>query len=472
MGPETPIMVNNMKANRLRRDFDVTLTVYNTATRQKEPFKPIDPQHVRMYVCGPTVYDYAHIGNARPAVVFDVLARLLRRLYPKVTYVRNITDIDDKINERARREGVSIGQLTEGTAKVYQDDMAALGALPPDVEPRATAHVRQMIEMTEILIEKGHAYAAEGHVLFDVTSMPDYGDFAKRSRDEMIAGARVDVAPYKKDPMDFVLWKPSDDDTPGWDSPWGRGRPGWAIECSAMGKEHLGVTFDIHGGGVDLVFPHHQNEIAQSSCAHDGAPLANYWMHNGFLMVEGDKMSKSLGNFYTVHDLLEEFRGEALRLTLIATHYRSPMDFTKAGVAQAKRTLDRWYRAVDDVKAAGEPPPAVLQALSDDLNTPQAIAEMHALADKALAGDRDAAAGLRAAGEVMGLLQQDAEAWAKGGEDQSALSADAVESLIAERLNARKAKDFARADRIRDDLAAQGIILEDGPEGTTWRRVA
>ena len=487
MRPDPSITVNNMKANKLRRDFDVTLTVYNTATRQKEPFEPIDPQHVRLYVCGPTVYDYAHIGNARPVVVFDVLVRLLRRLYPKVTYVRNITDIDDKINERARREGVSIGELTEGTAKVYQDDMAALGSLPPDVEPRATAHVRQMIEMTEILIEKGHAYAADGHVLFDVTSMPAYGDFANRSRDEMIAGARVDVAPYKKDPMDFVLWKPSDDETPGWDSPWGRGRPGWAIECSAMGKEYLGVTFDIHGGGVDLVFPHHQNEIAQSQCAHDGEPLAKYWMHNGYLMVEGEKMSKSLGNFYTVHDLLKEFkgRGEALRLTLLSTHYRKPLDFTKAGVERAKHTLDRWYKLVDTVDSSAETiPDAVEEALKDDLNTPQAIAELHRFANEA--AGRGGPASLKAkrqlkkGGEALGILSLEAKEWfqeptivnVKGlsvGVELGEANAK-VDKLVDDRKKARENRDYTRADEIRDDLAAQGIILEDGPDGTTWRR--
>ena len=400
-------------------------------------------------------------------MVFDVLARLIRRLYPKLTYVRNITDVEDKINAAALEEGVPIEEITARTTQAFHDDMAALGAEAPDIEPRATAHIPQMIEMIEALIAKGHAYLADGHVLFEVASMPAYGAFAKRSPDEMLAGARVEVAPYKRDAMDFVLWKPSDAETPGWDSPWGRGRPGWHIECSAMSQHYLGTTFDIHGGGVDLVFPHHQNEIAQSACAHDGAPLAKYWMHNGYLMVEGEKMAKSLGNFLTVHDLLKTYRGEALRLTLLATQYRAPLDFTTEGVDRAKGTLDRWYRAVDDAEPAEEVPAAVIDALSDDLNTPLAIKEMHALADAALAGDKAAARDLRAAGEVMGLLGQSADAWAKGGAGDDAAE---IEKLIAERKAAREAKDFARADEIRDDLAKQGILLEDGPGGTTWRR--
>ena len=341
--------------------------------------------------------------------------------------------------------------------------------MPPDVEPRATDHVPEMIEIIETLIAKGHAYEAEGNVLFDVPSMPDYGKFARRSTDELLAGARVEVAPYKRDQMDFVLWKPSDDETPGWDSPWGRGRPGWHIECSAMSKRYLGVTFDIHGGGVDLVFPHHQNEIAQSHCAHDGAPLARYWMHNGYVVVEGEKMSKSLGNYFTVRDLLAEHRGEAIRLALLTAHYRQPLDISQDSLAHAKQTLDRWYRAVGDVDAVLEPPEGVMATLEDDFNTPKAITEMHKLADHALGGDRDAAAALKAAGEVMGLLPEPATVWFQGGEADD-IGASEIEGLIEAREAARNEKDFAKSDRIRNDLAAQGIVLEDGPDGTTWRR--
>ncbi len=446
------------------------LVVYNTATRKKESFRPIEPEHVRLYACGPTVYDYAHIGNARMVVVFDTLARLLRRLYPKLTYVRNITDIDDRINQTARAQGIEIAELTERTTRLFHQDMAALGNLAPDFEPRATEHVGQMIAMIETLVAKGHAYTAEGHVLFEVATMPDYGAFANRSTDDMLAGARVEVAPYKKDPMDFVLWKPSEPDMPGWDSPWGRGRPGWHIECSVMSKKHLGLTFDIHGGGRDLIFPHHQNEIAQSACAHDGAPLANYWMHNGHLMAEGDKMSKSLGNFFTAHDLLAAFPGEALRLSLLASHYRQPMDFTKAGVRQSIRTLDRWYQAVGDAAADAELPAPVGAALADDLNTPKAIAELHALADRALRGEDGAAQALRAGAEVLGLLGQSAQAWAHWQPAGAAVEPAEIDSLIARRAAARKARDFGAADRIRDDLAARCVALEDGPDGTTWRR--
>ena len=446
------------------------LVVYNTATRKKESFRPIEPEHVRLYACGPTVYDYAHIGNARMVVVLDTLARLLRRLYPKLTYVRNITDIDDRINQTARAQGIEIAELTERTTRLFHQDMAALGNLAPDFEPRATEHVGQMIAMIETLVAKGHAYTAEGHVLFEVATMPDYGAFANRSTDDMLAGARVEVAPYKKDPMDFVLWKPSEPDMPGWDSRWGRGRPGWHIECSVMSKKHLGLTFDIHGGGQDLIFPHHQNEIAQSACAHDGAPLANYWMHNGHLMVEGDKMSKSLGNFFTAHDLLAAFPGEALRLSLLASHYRQPMDFTKAGVRQSIRTLDRWYQAVGDAAADADLPEPVGAALADDLNTPKAIAELHALADRALRGEDGAAQALRAGAEVLGLLGQSAQAWPHWQPAGAAVEPAEIDSLIARRAAARKARDFGAADRIRDDLAARGVALEDGPDGTTWRR--
>ena len=454
------------------------LDLYNTLNRRKERFEPLSPDSVGMYVCGPTVYDTAHIGNARPVVVFDVLYRLLKRLYPKVTYVRNITDVDDKIIDRSRESGESIEALTERTARLYHEDMGALNALRPDIEPRATQHIGQMIAIIQRLIDAGHAYAAEGHVLFSVPSMPEYGQLSRRSIDELIAGARVDVAPYKRDPQDFVLWKPSADGVPGWDSPWGRGRPGWHIECSAMAREHLGVTFDIHGGGLDLIFPHHENEIAQSRCAHDGAHLARYWVHNGFVTVEGEKMSKSLGNFFTVHDLLDEFPGEAIRLTLLSAHYRQPLDFTRDGLRAAKATLDRWYGAL-----RGEPEPLaqdlpfdMLAALEDDLNTPLAISHLHEFAAAVHKADAPAnkamAKGcLLAAGRALGLLEQDPEAWFRWAPKGAAQLADAeIEQLIADRKAARAAKNFAEADRIRKHLLDQGVVLEDGPQGTTWKR--
>ncbi|MDP6342801.1 MAG: cysteine--tRNA ligase [Alphaproteobacteria bacterium] len=446
------------------------LQIHNTANRRKESFEPLQPDHVRLYVCGPTVYDHPHVGNARPVVVFDSFVRLLRRLYPKVTYVRNITDIEDKIIDRAAARGISIAEVTAETIKAFHDDVAALNALSPDHEPRATDYVTGMIAMTETLLAKGNAYEAEGHVLFDTASMADYGAFARRSSDELIAGARVEVAPYKRNPTDFVLWKPSDESQPGWDSPWGKGRPGWHLECSVMSEALLGETFDIHGGGVDLVFPHHQNEIAQSTCAHDGALFAKYWMHNGHVTVGGEKMSKSLGNFLTVHELLKEQPGEAIRLSLLSAHYRQPLDFTREAVGEARRILDRWYRAAGKVPAADELPEAVLAALCDDMNTPRAITEMHRLADAAMAGDGRAAAELRSSGEMLGVLCQDAGLWFQGDEDADGPSADEIEQLIARRAAARRQKDFATSDRIRDELADQGIVLEDAAGGTTWRR--
>ncbi|QCG97009.1 cysteine--tRNA ligase [Azospirillum sp. TSA2s] len=456
------------------------LDLYNTLTRRKERFEPLRPDHVGMYVCGPTVYDTAHIGNARPVVVFDLLFRLLSRLYPAVTYVRNITDVDDKIIDRARDSGEPIDALTARTTDLFHADMDALNALRPTIEPRATQHIGQMIALIATLIERGNAYAAEGHVLFSVPSMPSYGQLSRRSLDDMIAGARVEVAPYKRDASDFVLWKPSSPDQPGWDSPWGRGRPGWHIECSAMAKEHLGVTFDIHGGGLDLIFPHHENEIAQSCCANGTDRLARTWVHNGFVTVEGEKMSKSLGNFFTVHDLLDEFPGEAIRLTLLSAHYRQPLDFTREGIRQAKGALDRWYQALrgDPVPAAGELPFDVLAALEDDLNSPLAIAHLHELAtavNKAKSDAEKAVAkgALLAAGQQLGLLQQDPEAWfrwAPAGGGAEGLSDADVEQLIADRKAARAGKNFAEADRIRKELADKGIVLEDGPQGTTWKR--
>ena len=465
----------------------MTLRLHNTLTRDKVDFKPIDDKNVRMYVCGPTVYDFAHIGNARPVVVFDVLYRLLKRLYPapdhKVTYVRNITDVDDKINARAQESGRAIEDITKETAAQFHADMAALGALPlpRKYEPRAPDHIPEMIAMIETLIEKGFAYEAEGHVLFSVPAMDDYGQLSRRDRDELIAGARVEVAPYKKDAADFVLWKPSPiaDGLPGWDSPWGRGRPGWHIECSAMSAKILGKTFDIHGGGQDLIFPHHENEIAQSRCAHGTDVMASVWMHNGYLMAEGEKMSKSLGNFYTVHDLLQEFPGEAIRLTLLKTHYRQPLDFTKDGIREAKAELDGFYGALRGVPVtdSDEASAALMDALCDDLNTPLAISQLHSLAaaaNKADGAAKPAAAGaLKSAAGVLGLLQQDPEEWFKWQPPAKAggLSDAEIDALIAERVAARQAKDFARADEIRGILTAEGIAVEDSAEGATWRRI-
>jgi cysteinyl-tRNA synthetase len=441
------------------------LRLHNSLTRSRETFAPLDPGHVRLYVCGPTVYDRPHVGNARPVVVYDVLVRLLRRLYPRVTYVRNITDVDDKINARAAESGVPIAEITARTTAEYHEDMAALGALPPDIEPRATEHIAEMIRIIEALIASGHAYAAEGHVLFAVPSFADYGKLSGRSRDELIAGARIDVAPYKRDPGDFVLWKPSPPGIPAWDSPWGRGRPGWHIECSAMSWKHLGESFDIHGGGNDLIFPHHENELAQSLCAFPGARFARLWMHNGMLRIGGEKMSKSLRNFFTVHQVLERWPGEVIRLLLIRGHYRAPIEYSEELLGECKKELDRWYRALErtPADAAAEIPGPVMAALCDDLNTPLAIAEMHALADRAMAGDREASAGLRAAGDLLGLLQ--VETWFRGEGDNAA-----IEAAIAARIAARKARDFAKADAIRKDLEAQGILLEDSAQGTTWRR--
>ncbi|MEI6557916.1 MAG: cysteine--tRNA ligase [Rhodospirillaceae bacterium] len=466
------------------------LDLYNTLSRRKDRFEPLEPGRVGLYVCGPTVYDFAHIGNARPVVVFDVLYRLLKRLYPVVTYVRNITDVDDKIIKAAADNGEAIEALTRRTAAAYHQDMAALGALPPDIEPCATQHIGQMIAIIEALVAAGHGYAAEGHVLFHVPSMPDYGQLSRRSQDELVAGARVEIAPYKRDAADFILWKPSGADQPGWDSPWGRGRPGWHIECSAMSGHYLGETFDIHGGGLDLIFPHHENEIAQSRCAHGGAPLARFWLHNGFVTVNGEKMAKSAGNFFTVRQLRDEgHAGEAVRLALLTAHYRQPLDFSRDGLHQAKAALDRWYTALRTAGPAadGLAVPAAeveellfptLAALEDDLNTPLAVSHLHELAgqlNKArtpLDQARSRAA-LLAAGALLGLLGQDAEAWFKGGAapaGSEGWSTDAIEAAIAARAAARKAKNFAEADRIRKELVAAGIILEDGTGGTGWKR--
>ena len=442
------------------------LYLHNSATRRRELFRPLDPSHVRLYLCGPTVYDLAHLGNARTFLVFDVLARLLRHLYPRVTFVRNITDVDDKINARSQESGEPIGSITARTTADFHADLKALGNLPPDEEPRATANIGQMIAIIERLIGSGHAYAAEGHVLFAVDSFADYGALSGRSSDELLAGARVEVAPYKRHPGDFVLWKPSEKDLPGWDSPWGRGRPGWHIECSAMSWRYLGETFDIHGGGQDLLFPHHENERAQSLCAFPGSGFARYWLHAGMLTVDGEKMSKSLGNFTTLRQVLERQPAEVIRHLLLRSQYRGSVDYTEANLREARTELDRFYRALSvHPKAAGEVPEAVLAALCDDMNTPLALTAMHRLADTALAGDAGAAGGLRAAGKLLGLLGADPTSWFQGDEDKSA-----IQTLIDARIAARKARNWAEADRIRDELVAQGIILEDGPTGTIWRK--
>ena len=457
----------------------MSLYLYNSLSRSKEEFVPADPGRVTVYVCGPTVYNRPHIGNARPAVVFDVLVRLLRSRYT-VVYARNITDIDDKINAAATESGRSIGDIAGENAAAYHADMAALGVLPPDVEPLATMHVADMIAMIEELVSRGHAYAADGHVLFDVHSYNDYGRLSRRDRRQLIDGARVEVAPFKKDPADFVLWKPSTGDLPGWDSPWGHGRPGWHIECSAMAARHLGNTIDIHGGGNDLIFPHHENEIAQSTCAHNGEEFSRYWMHNGFVNVDSTKMSKSLGNVVLVHDLLEQAPGEAVRLALLSAHYRQPLDWTADVLREAERKLDRLYGALRDVDgwqqewSAAEPAADFVAALADDLNTPKALAVLFELA-RAInrrsdpVQRKELAAKLRASSEYLGLLSSDPDEWFRRSGPQD-LDAGAIDALLAERTEARAARNYARADEIRDQLEAQGIAIEDGPDGARWRR--
>ena len=432
------------------------IRLYDTLAREKRDFVPADPKRITMYVCGPTVYGRAHIGNARPAVVFDTLARLIRHEFGEdsLVYARNVTDVEDKIIAAAETEGVDPSVITERYERLYLEDMGALGVAAPDLAPHATQDIGEMIAMIERLIGLGNAYEAEGHVLFSVPSDPGYGVLSRRDREAMIAGARVEVAPYKRDPADFVLWKPSADGVIGWDSAWGRGRPGWHIECSAMIAAHLGETIDIHGGGLDLIFPHHENEIAQSRCAHGGAPLARYWVHNGFVDMGAEKMSKSLGNIVTPEELLKSHRGETLRLALLSAHYRQPLPWTEALVAQAKATLDGLYRRAGDAKP-GEVDDGVLDALRDDLNTPLALSRLAQL---------DGAT-LRASAQMLGLLGSTSTDWFQGEGDSSN-----VEARIDERAEAKKNRDFATADRIRDELKAEGIILEDGPGGTTWRR--
>jgi cysteinyl-tRNA synthetase len=456
------------------------ITLYNTLSRQREPFQPLAPPRVTMYVCGPTVYNYAHIGNARPPVVFDVLARLLRRDY-QLIYARNVTDVDDKINAAARAEGVDIGVITARYLAAYHADLEGLGVLPPDVEPRVTGHMPQILAMIERLVALGHAYVAEGHVLFAVASFADYGALSRRSSDELIAGARVEVAPYKRAAGDFVLWKPSPPDVVGWDSPWGRGRPGWHIECSAMVEAHLGATIDIHGGGQDLVFPHHENEVAQSTCAHAGAQYCRFWIHNGFVSMDSEKMSKSLGNVVLIRDLVAEHGGEVVRLGLLGAHYRQPLDWTDRVVEEARQRLDRLYGALRDAGVTGEPSgataadPAVMAALEDDINTPQALAELASIArDVNRLEDAEAkrlrAEQLRASAAYLGLLGADPTEWFARAAGEDAIDAAEVEALLAQRVALRAARDFAGADRIRDSLAARGIAIEDGPDGSRWKR--
>jgi len=465
------------------------IQLFNSLTRRIETFTPLHPDRITFYVCGPTVYNFVHIGNARGPVVFGVLADLLRRHFGRVDYARNITDVDDKINAAAIEQSVPISAITDRFAAAYREDMTALGVRAPDIEPAATAHIPHMIRMIEQLIESGHAYAADGHALFSVASFPSYGQLSRRSTDEMLAGARVEVAPYKRDPGDFVLWKPSTPELPGWDSPWGRGRPGWHIECSAMCEAHLGETIDIHAGGVDLQFPHHENEIAQSVCAHGGKPFARFWLHNGMLTFDGSKMSKSVGNIRRVHDLVREQPPEALRLALLSAHYRQPLDWSDTLIEQSVRTLDRLYGTLRDLAAVESTeqaiPAAVEAALCDDLNTPLALAELQQIAARArqgkLALDAENSAEnhqqatllkseLLAAGRALGLLQQTPEAWfGRGGNaDEDAR----IQALVDERGAAKRNRDFARADAIRLQLQNEGIALEDTPQGVRWKRLS
>jgi cysteinyl-tRNA synthetase len=461
------------------------LRLYDTLTREKRVFTPIDADNVRMYVCGPTVYDFAHIGNARPVIVFDVLYRLLRHVYgvDKVTYVRNITDVDDKINDRALRDfpglplNEAIRRVTETTANQFQADVVALGCLSPTVQPRATDFVlprpdgkTDMVTLIKELIARGHAYEAAGEVLFDTQSMADYGALSGRKLEDQQAGARVAVDAHKKHPTDFVLWKQSSAEEPGWDSPWGRGRPGWHIECSAMAEAYLGTIFDIHGGGLDLIFPHHENEIAQSRCAHGTHAMANYWMHNGFLQVEGEKMSKSLGNFFTIRELLNDWPGEVLRLNMLKTHYRSPIDWTVKGLEESAKTLDDWYWVAADA-TGGDVSDKVMEPMFDDLNTSLAVAALHGLRNSAAAGNDGDRSQFAASLRALGFLSETAAAWNGRKQQASGIDAAKVDGLIADRTAARARKDFKESDRIRDELAAMGVVIKDSKEGTTWEIV-
>ena len=462
-----------------------TLKIQNTLGGSKEEFIPINNSNVRIYACGPTVYTYAHIGNARMAVVNDLLVRLLRHLYPKVTYVSNITDIDDKIIDAAQQAGQPFQELTRKFETIYNEDMATLGVEYPDVQPRATEHITEMIELTKKLIEQGHAYEKKGHVLFHVPSFQMYGCLSGRNREEQIAGSRVEVAPFKKDPADFILWKPSPDPLPGWDTPWGFGRPGWHLECSAMSEKTLGLPFDIHSGGMDLIFPHHENEIAQSCTAHkkmdNPKAFAKYWMHNGFVIVDGEKMSKSIGNIRLVHELIKQYRGEVLRLALLSTHYRQPLNWTSAAIEQSHKTLDRLYRSLkelDDIiveeEPVSKPPSQIVEVLCDDLNTPKMLAELNALADQAFKAERnekkEIKKGLLATGLLLGILQENPDVWLGYGQTQN-INSQTIEKLINERKEARGDRDFKRADSIRKKLKDMGIEIEDTKDKTIWRNI-
>ena len=452
------------------------LKLYNTLERKLSNFNPIDPKNIKIYACGPTVYDFIHIGNARPLVIFDVLVRVLRNLYPKVTYVRNITDVDDKINQRAKEKKISISELTNLTIKNFHDDCLSLGNLIPEYEPKATDHINEMIEMIEKLIYKGFAYVSSNNVLFSIEKYNKYGELSGRSLDDMISGSRVNIAEYKKNPGDFILWKPSSDDLPGWDSPWGRGRPGWHIECSAMSKKYLGDHFDIHAGGSDLIFPHHENEIAQSCCANNSNLMANYWLHNGYVTSNGEKMSKSLGNFTTINNLLLNSDGESIRYSLLQAHYRAPLSFGNRTVNEANKSLSRLYRAVDGFDVDGESDKEILQNLCDDLSTPKALARAHFLADQANKGSKECAQKLKNSSLILGILSNSSENWFKYGNSNlinknvSSINDEEINKLILERLIAKENKDFTKADEIRDKLLKSNIILEDKLGITNWRK--
>ena len=454
------------------------INLYNTLERKLTVFNPIDSSNVRMYACGPTVYDYIHIGNARPLVVFDVLVRVLRTVYPKVTYVRNITDIDDKINNRALEKNISISDLTKETIKNFHIDCEFLGNLKPDVEPKATDHIDEIIDMIKQLISGGFAYVSSGHVLFSVVKYKKYGVLSGRSLDDMISGSRVEVAAYKENPGDFILWKPSIKSLPGWDSPWGRGRPGWHIECSAMSKKYLGDQFDIHAGGLDLIFPHHENEIAQSCCANNSDVMANFWLHNGYVTSDGEKMSKSLGNFTTIKKLLSDFDGESIRYALLQAHYRAPLSFSNNTLIEAKKSLSRLYRSVDGFEINGEPDQEIMKNLYNDLNTPKVLARAHYLAEQANKGSKECAQQLKNSSKVLGILSLSSDVWFKYGQDikvnnqnlEVKITDEKINELIIKRKKAKDNKDFNEADLIREKLLELDIILEDKPGTTTWRK--
>ncbi len=453
------------------------LYLYNTLERKTSVFNPIDKNNVRMYACGPTVYDFIHIGNARPLVVFDVLVRLLRTMYSKVTYVRNITDIDDKINKRATEKEIQISELTKETIKNFHYDCKSLGNLNPDFEPRATDHINEIIEMIEILISKQFAYVSSGNVLFSVEKFKKYGMLSGRSLKDMISGSRVDIAEYKDKPGDFILWKPSTENLPGWDSPWGRGRPGWHIECSAMSKKYLGEQFDIHAGGLDLIFPHHENEIAQSCCANDSEVMANFWLHNGYVTSDGEKMSKSLGNFTTINELLFHFDGEAIRYALLQAHYRAPLSFSKKSLEEAKKSLSRLYRAVEGFEVNGKPDEELIINLCDDINTPKALARAHYLTDEANKGSKECAQKLKNSSKLLGILSQSTEEWFKFRKElnqsqsfEISMTEKEIEELILERKTAKDSKDYSKADQIREKLLKLDIVLEDRADKTIWRK--